>query len=99
MTHRTLALQLGLIPGSSLADKQKWAADHGVEGIEISAWDYRPERIDQAVKDFGGSPVPVVSICGNSSFDFLDPDPAKRRKSVDECKGYLALAGRLGAVG
>ena len=94
-----LALQLGLIPGSNISDKQKWAADNGVEGIEISAWDYRPERIDQAKKDFENAPVPVVSICGNSSFDFLDPDPDKRRNSVDESKGYLALAGALGAVG
>jgi sugar phosphate isomerase/epimerase len=94
-----LALQLGLIPGSSLGDKQKWAADNGVEGIEISAGSYRPEQHDQALKDFENSPVPVVSICGNPSFDFLDPDPAKRRKSMDECKSTLSLAGRLGAVG
>lgn len=94
-----LALQLGLIPGGTPADKQKWAADHGVEGIEISAWDYRPERIDDARRDFEGSPVPVVSICGNPSFDFLDPDRAKRQKSVEECKLYLKLAGDLGATG
>ncbi len=94
-----LALQLGLIPGNSVQDKQKWAADNGVEGIEISAWDYRPERVDQAKRDFENTPVPVVSICGNPSFDFLDPDPGKRRKSMDECKQYLALAGELGAVG
>jgi sugar phosphate isomerase/epimerase len=94
-----LALQIGLIPGSSIPDKQKWAADNGVEGIEISAGSYRPEQFDQAVKDYENSPVPVVSICGNPSFDFLDPDPGKRRKSMEECKGLLGLAGRLGAVG
>ena len=94
-----LALQTGLIPGKDISDKLKWAADNGVEGIEISAWGYKPENFDQARRDFENTPVPVVSICGNSSFDFLDPDPAKRRKSMDECKQYLALAGALGAVG
>ncbi len=94
-----LSLQTGLIPGKSLQDKLKWAADHGVDGVEISAWEYRPERFDDARRDFENSPLPVSSICGNASFDFLDPDPAKRRKSMDECKQYLGLAGSLGAVG
>lgn len=94
-----LALQLGLIPGENVSDKLKWAADNGVEGIEISAWGYKPDQFDQALRDFENSPVPVSSICGNSSFDFLDPDPTKRRKSMDECKQYLSLAGKLGAVG
>ncbi|MBW3622691.1 MAG: sugar phosphate isomerase/epimerase [Armatimonadetes bacterium] len=94
-----LALQLGLIPGASVSEKQKWAADNGVEGIEISAWNYRPDDLDQAKRDFENSPVPAVSICGNASFDFLDTDPAKRKKSMDECKAYLALAGELGMAG
>ena len=94
-----LALQTGLIPGGNVADKLKWAADHGVEGIEISAWEYKPENFERARRDFENSPVPVVSVCGNASFDFLDPDPSKRRKSIEESKQYLALAGEFGAVG
>ena len=57
-----LALQAGLIPGGTVSDKVKWAADQGVEGIEISAWEYRPEGMDKALKDYENSPVPVVSI-------------------------------------
>jgi len=94
-----IALQLGLLPGKNVKEKQKWAADHKVEGIEISAWDYRPDGIPQALKDFENSPVPVVSVCGNASFDFLDPDPKKRRASIEESKKYLDLCGKFGAVG
>lgn len=94
-----IALQLGLIPGNTVADKIRWAADHKVDGIEISTWNYGPDRIDQALRDFENSAVPVCSICGNPSFDFLDPDPKKRQVSIEQCEKYLELAGKLGAVG
>ena len=94
-----IAVQLGLIPAKTVADKQKWAVDNGVDGIEISAWDYPMDKIDQARRDFAGSPVPVSSVCGNASFDFLDPDPKKRRASIDQCKQYLKLAGEFKAAG
>ena len=47
-----IALQLGLLPGDSVADKISWAADHNVDGIEISAWIYGVDQIPQALKDF-----------------------------------------------
>lgn len=94
-----LAVQLGLLPGQTVADQQRWAADHGVEGIEISAWGYKPEDLDRAKAEFAGSPVPICSVCGNPSFDFLDPDPAKRRASMDQCKAYLRFCGEVGAAG
>ncbi|MCW8132152.1 MAG: sugar phosphate isomerase/epimerase [Planctomycetota bacterium] len=94
-----IALQLGLIPGTAVSEKVKWCKDHAVDGIEISAWNYKVDQIPQALKDFENTEVPVVSICGNASFDFLDPDPKKRRASMDESKKYLELAGKLGAVG
>ena len=90
-----VALQLGLIPGQSVADKQKWAADHGVDGIEISAWDYKPDQLDQAKRDFEGSPVPISTVCGNPTFDFLDPDPAKRRLSMDQKIGRASCRERV----
>lgn len=94
-----LAVQLGLLPGQTIPDQQQWAADHGVEGIEISAWGYKPENLDQAKRDFERSPVPISTVCGNPSFDFLDPDPGKRRASMDQCKAYLRFCGEVGAVG
>jgi len=44
-------------------------------------------------------------VCGNSSkdsgwaFDFLDPDKAKRRASIDGTKDILEFCGQIGAVG
>lgn len=94
-----VALQLSLIPRSTVSDKQKWAYDHGVDGIEISAWDYGPDELTQARRDFENSPVPVSTICGNPTFDLLDPQPEKRRQCMNYIKSYLQLAGDLGAVG
>jgi len=94
-----IALQVGLIPKSSIEDKQKWAADHGVEGLEIGSGDCTAEKADATLRAWENSPVPVVSICGNPSIDFLDPSREKRQKSMDECKQVLTTAGKLGAVG
>lgn len=93
------AIQLGILPGKTVADKQRWASDNGVDGIEISANDYPPDCLDQARRDFADSPVPVSSVCGNPSLDFLDPDPAKRRASIEESKLYLKFAGESHAAG
>lgn len=94
-----VGLQLGLIPGSTVPDKIRWAADHGVEGIEINARNYDPSDLTPVRKEFENAAVPVVSICGNTTFDYLDPDPAKRKVSIDASKAFLQLAGDLGAVG
>lgn len=94
-----IALQMGLIPGANIADKQRWAADHGVEGLEIGAGECQADRADATLRAYENSPVPVVSICGNPSFDFLDPSAEKRRQSMAESKQCLAVAGKLGAVG
>jgi sugar phosphate isomerase/epimerase len=57
------------------------------------------DKIDQARRDFERSPLPVSSVCGNPTFDFLDPDARKRRTSIDQCKQYLRLCGEFKAVG
>lgn len=94
-----IALQVGLIPGATVAEKQRWAADHGVEGLEIGSGACTAENADQTLRDYENSPVPVVSICGTPTGDFLDPAPAKRRKSVEDSRQCLMIAGKLGAVG
>ena len=94
-----IALQMGLIPGATIADKQRWAADHGVEGLEIGAGECTEERAEETLRAYENSPVPVSSICGNPSIDFLDPSKEKRQKSMRECRQVLSVAGRLGAVG
>lgn len=98
-----VAVQLGLLPGDGAAEKARWAADHGVEGIELGAWG-GVDKMRREIDAIAGL-VPIASVCGNcdadgaGSFDFLDPDPVKRRRSIDGSKAILTLCGEVGAAG
>jgi sugar phosphate isomerase/epimerase len=100
-----IAVQLTLLPGKDATDKAKWAKDHGVDGIELVVWGGGGLARMQREADDILPALPVSSICGNldsdeeRSFDFLHPDPAKRRKCIDGCKSILALCGQVGAAG
>ncbi|MFM7321862.1 MAG: sugar phosphate isomerase/epimerase family protein [Armatimonadota bacterium] len=99
----TISVQMGLLPGTGPAEQARWGADHGAEGIELSAWG----GIDQLRRsaDAIRGILPITSVCGNcdadgnGSFDFLDPDPAKRRRSLDGSRAILAFCGEVGAAG
>lgn len=99
-----IALQLGLLPGNSTQDKAKWAADHGVEGIELGVWGGGLPAMRKQAEEINGI-VPISSVCGNAdldgeaSFNFVDPDKAKRRASIDGCKAILEFCGEVGAAG
>ena len=99
-----IALQLGLIPGQTTADKAKWAFDNGVEGIEVGAIGGPHEELYRQAEEINGL-VPICSACGNSrtdgsaSFDFLNPDKDKRRASIEGSKSALEFCGQVGAVG
>ncbi len=99
-----IAVQLGLLPGETTRDRAKWALDHGVEGIELGVWGGGLAKLRRDAEEIGGL-VPISSVCGNTdpdgntSFDFLDPDPAKRRKSIEGCRGILEFCGEVGAAG
>ncbi len=99
-----IALQLGLIPGQTTSDKAKWCADHGVEGIELGAFSMPHEKLYQQAEEINGL-VPVCSVCANSepdgtsSFNFLHPEKAKRRASIDGSKSILKFCGQVGATG
>lgn len=99
-----IALQIGLLPGQSTQDKASWAADHGVEGIELSAFAGGVDSMNKIVEEINGK-VPVCSVCGNATleggrgFDFLHPETEKRRASIDGSKALLTFCGEVGAVG
>jgi sugar phosphate isomerase/epimerase len=98
-----IAVQSGLLPGETNADKAKWARDHGVEGIELGAWGGLGKMRREA--DEINGVVPISSVCGNAdaegngSFEFLSPDLKKRRASIDGCKAILEFCGEVGAAG
>jgi sugar phosphate isomerase/epimerase len=97
-----IAVQIRLLPGETSADKAKWARDNGVEGLELN--NNTRDNLRREAEEINGI-VPIVSVCGNAdvdgkgSFDFLDPDPAKRRRSIDGSKAILDFCGEVGAVG
>ena len=99
-----VAVQLGLLPGESVADRAKWARDHGVEGIELGVWGGGLAKMQREADEIAGI-VPICSVCGNAdadgnaSFEFLDPDLAKRRKSIEGSKAILEFCGQVGAAG
>ena len=99
-----IALQLGLIPGTTTSDKAKWAADHGVEGIELGVFGVSNQKLRQQADEINGL-VPISTVCANAtpdgvkSFDFLHPEKDKRRASIDGSKEVLKFCGEVGAVG
>ena len=99
-----IALQTGLIPGVNGADKAKWARDHGVEALEVSAFGGGLEAMKREAELINGT-LPISSVCGNAapdgsaSFHFLNPDKAMRRASIDGSAGILKFCGEVGAVG
>lgn len=98
-----IAVQLGLLPGQSTQDKAKWAVDHGVQGIELPFSGGAP-ALRKTTEEINGL-LPVSSVCGNGdpdglrSFDFLHPELAARRASIDGSKLILEYCGEVGAVG
>lgn len=99
-----IAVQLGLLPGDTVRDKARWAADHGVEGIELGVWGGGLAKLQKDAEEINGV-VPISSVCGNAdptgatSFEFLDPDPARRRASIEGSKQILTFCGQVGARG
>jgi sugar phosphate isomerase/epimerase len=82
---------------------QKWS----FAGVELTPWKYLEgdrakyalsleEDVKTAMDKTG---LPVTTICGGLHFDFLNPDPAKRRADFNRLSLILRLAGRIGATG
>ncbi len=99
-----IAVQLTLLPGSTPKEKAHWAKEYGVEGIELLAFGGGLARMRREADEIAGI-LPLCSVCGNAdadgnaSFDFLHPEPAKRRRSIDGSKAILEFCGQIGAAG
>ncbi len=93
-----ICLQEWLLPGGSLGEKLDFAESIGVEAIEIGC-KTDTESIPVYEEALKGRSVRIAAICANPSFDFLDPDPKKRRTSIDQSKVNLEILGHFGGVG
>lgn len=100
-----LAVQHHLVPGATLADQFRRAADFGFDGVELTAWgapfngapfSAHAESIEDAVRVSG---VPVSTLCGMGKDDYIHPDPAERNRRIDGLVDSLRYADTLGASG
>ena len=92
------ALQSGMVPGSSFAEKFDALARWGYDGVEVSGTDLRERRaeLDAAVKQSG---VPVVSIIGGYNGWLVDPNPRARALAIADICALLPLCAEIGAAG
>ncbi len=100
-----IAVQLGLLPGTSTRDQAQWAKDHGVEAIELTGWGGGLSGMKQQAEEINGL-LPISSACGNlgldgktPAFTFLDPDKSKRRDAIEGSAAILKFCGEVGAAG
>ena len=93
-----LAVQEGLLPGRSLAEKLDNAAKYGFDGVELGGG-WLLDREEEVRRAFDGHPVRFSSICSGYRGCLLDPLKAERQKAVDDMKRLLTLGGELGATG
>ncbi len=97
-----IALRLQQVAADTMLDKAKWAADHGADGVEMGCMAH--DRL-RAIADEIAGVIAITSVCANCTadgrrvFDFLNPDKALRRQSIEASKGILKFCGEVGAVG
>ena len=102
-----LACQANLSGQTNILTQFTKLKEWGFEGVELTPWTYLDgdrakyalslEADVMAAMDKTG--LGVTTICGGLHFDFLNPDPAKRRADFNRLAAMLKLAGRLGATG
>ena len=94
-----IALQEGLLPGESLAEKLDFAESLAIEGLEVSGSSRLYDHVEKYEQALAGRSIKIASICGQETFDWLDPDPRKRANSLAETRRQLAACGHFQAVG
>ncbi len=94
-----ISIQENLLPGETLDEKLDCAEALQIEGVEVQGRSRLYARIDEYEAAFRNRTVRISSVCGQSTFDWLDPDPTKRQASIDESKHNLEACGYFGAVG
>ena len=93
-----IALQEGLLPGDSLAEKLDCAEELQIEGLEVGGRSRLYDHIETYENALSGRAIKIVSICGQETFDWLDPDPHKRNASLAETRRQLDACGHFQAV-
>jgi len=95
------AVQQALLPGSTLIEQFRAAAEFGFDGVELNhgaRFDVREqrERIAEASRETG---VAVAAICTTGSQDSVHLDHGERERRVRELVELVDAASALGASG
>lgn len=93
-----ISIQEKMLPGASLAARLDAAEALGLDGVEFWGVGLH-DRVAEYEAAFAGRSVTISSVCGQAHFDWLDPDPAKRRASLEETRRNLDFCGHFGAAG
>ena len=94
-----ISIQENLLPGETLNEKLDWAETLRIDGVEIQGRSRLYDRVSEYESALRNRAVRISSVCGQATFDWLDPDPAKRQASIDESRRNLEVCGYFGAVG
>ena len=94
-----IALQEGLLPGEELTEKLDFAEELQIEGLEVAGRSRPYDHIEAYEKALSGRSIRIVSICGQETFDWLDPDIDKRNASLAETRRQLEACGYFKAIG
>jgi sugar phosphate isomerase/epimerase len=94
----TLACQDRLAAGATLAARLTNLLRYGFDAVELHGTSLvqRPEETRAALRETG---VPVSTICAGFEGSPMHPEPALRRKAIDDCKRLLDWAEELHAAG
>ena len=94
-----ISIQENLLPGETLNEKLDCAESLGIDGVEVQGRSRLYDRIGEYEAAFRNRTLRISSICGQTTFDWLDPDRAKREASIDESRRNLEACGYFGAAG
>ncbi len=98
MLEQNIAIQEDMLPGPTLEDRFRQAADLGVQGIEF--WSETLSDQASAIERLNGTGgVRASSVNHGRRSRFLDPDPTERERAMNELREALTLASQIGAEG
>ena len=93
-----LAIQEDMLPGPTLEDRFRQAAELGLSGIEF--WGATLlQQANQIERLSGTGGVVAASINNGRRSRFLDPDPGERARALAELREAIRLASQIGASG
>jgi sugar phosphate isomerase/epimerase len=97
VTPWKLACQEQLLPGDSLQEKWRFAAEAGFDGIELRGrGDFALERRLPELRRCARSGVPMPSVCVDMRHFFADFDPERREDAIRQMCSQLSVVADIG---